>query len=100
MEMYSRLKDNYTEARLHLQLSEPYRLLGDFKTAEREALIALEWDRVYGYGELVKESYRELARIYTATHQFGKAFEYQNHYLQILDSLNSAERRNKFAQLE
>lgn len=100
MEMYSRLKDNYTVARLHLQLSEPYRLLGDFKTAEREALQALEWDRTYGYGELVKESYRELARIYTATHQYGKAFEYQNRYLAILDSLNSAERRNKFVQLE
>jgi signal transduction histidine kinase/DNA-binding response OmpR family regulator len=100
MKMYTRLKDNYTVARLHLQLAEPYRLLGDFKTAEREALLALEWDRRHGYGELVKESYRELARIYTATGQFGKAFEYQNRYLEILDSLNSAERRNKFVQLE
>jgi len=100
MEMYARLKDNYTLARLHLQLSESYRLLGDFKTAEREALLALEWDRTYGYGELVKESYRELARTYAATRQFGKAFEYQNRYLEILDSLNSAERRNKFVQLE
>jgi signal transduction histidine kinase len=100
MEMYARLKDDYTMARLHLQLAEPYRLLGDFTTAEREALLALEWDRAYGYGELVKEAYRELARIYTATRQFGKAFEYQNRYLEILDSLNSAERRNKFVQLE
>jgi signal transduction histidine kinase/DNA-binding response OmpR family regulator len=100
MEMYRRLKDNYTMARLHLQLAEPYRFLGDFKTAEREAFQALAWDRTYGYGELVKESYRELARIYTATHQYGKAFEYQNRYLEILDSLNSAERRNKFVQLE
>lgn len=100
MEMYTRLKDNYTVARLHLQLAEPYRLLGNFKTAEREALSALEWDRAYGYGELVKEAYRELARIYAATREFGKAFKYQNHYLEILDSLNSAERRNKFVQLE
>jgi signal transduction histidine kinase/DNA-binding response OmpR family regulator len=100
MEIYTRLKDNYTVARLHLQLSEAYRLLGDFKKAEHEALLALEWDRTYGYGELVRDSYRELARIYTATRQFGKAFEYQNRYLEILDSLNSAERRNKFVQLE
>jgi len=100
MEMYMRLKDNYTVARLHLQLAEPYRLLGDFRTAEREALLALEWDRTYGYGELVKESYLELTRIYTATHQYGRAVEYQNRYLKILDSLNSAERRNKFVQLE
>ena len=100
MEIYVRVKDDYTAARLHLQLAEPYRLLGDFKTAEREALQALEWDRTNGYGELVKESYRELARIYAATNKFGKAFEYQNHYLEILDSLNSAERRNKFVQLE
>jgi signal transduction histidine kinase/CheY-like chemotaxis protein/AraC-like DNA-binding protein len=100
MEIYTRLKDNYTVARLHLQLAEPYRLQGNFKKAEQEALLALEWDRAHGYGELVKESYRELARIYTATRQFGKAFEYQNRYLEILDSLNSADRKNKFVQLE
>jgi len=100
MTMYTRLKDDYTVARLHLQLAEPHRLMGDYKTAEREALLALEWDRNYGYGELVKESYRELSHIYAASHQYGKAFEYQDRYVAIMDSLNSAERRSKFDQLE
>lgn len=100
MEMYERLKEDYTVARMHLQLAEPYRLLGDYKTAEREALIALEWDRLHGYGELVKESYLDLSRTYVASRQHEKAFKYQNLYLEILDSLNSAERRSKFNQLE
>jgi signal transduction histidine kinase/DNA-binding response OmpR family regulator len=100
MRIFQHLKDNYTVARLHLQLAEAYRMLKDYRTAEREALMALEWDRQHGYGELVKESYRELSLNYTATRQHGKALEYQNQYLKILDSLNSAERRNKFVQLE
>jgi signal transduction histidine kinase/DNA-binding response OmpR family regulator len=100
MDIYTRLKDNYTVARLHLQLAEPYRMLGDYQTAEREALIALRWDHANGYGELVKESYRELSRIYAATGRHGKAFEFQNRYLEIIDSLNSSERRAKFSQLE
>jgi signal transduction histidine kinase/DNA-binding response OmpR family regulator len=100
MRIFQHLKDNYTVARLHLQLAEAYRMLEDYRTAEREALMALEWDRQHGYGELVKESYRELSLNYTATRQYAKALEYQNAYLKILDSLNSAERRNKFVQLE
>jgi signal transduction histidine kinase/DNA-binding response OmpR family regulator len=75
-------------------------MMGDYRKAEKEALIALDWDRANGYGELVKESYRELSRIYAASGQFGKAFEFQDRYLEILDSLNSSERRAKFAQLE
>jgi signal transduction histidine kinase/DNA-binding response OmpR family regulator len=100
MEMYARLKDDYTVARMHFQLAEPYRMLGDYKTAEREALRALEWDRRFGYGELVKESYKELSLIYAATRRYEKAFDYQKRYLEILDSLNSTVRRNKFSQLE
>jgi signal transduction histidine kinase/DNA-binding response OmpR family regulator len=100
MRIFQHLKDNYTVARLHLQLAEAYRMLEDYRRAEREALVALEWDRQHGYGELVKESYRELSLNYTATGQYGKALEYQNEYLKILDSLNSAERRSKFVQLE
>ncbi|MEJ0034208.1 MAG: tetratricopeptide repeat protein [Bacteroidota bacterium] len=94
------MTDNYSVARLHLQLAEPYRILGDYRTAEKEALTALDWDRKNGYGEITKESYHELSRIYADTRQYGKAFEYQNRYLGILDSLNSTERRNKFKQLE
>jgi signal transduction histidine kinase/DNA-binding response OmpR family regulator len=100
MAMFTKLKDDYTVARLHFQLAEPYRILGDYKTAEREALQALEWDHRHGYGELVKESCKELSLIYASTHQYGKAFDYQTRYLTIMDSLNSAERRNKFDQME
>jgi signal transduction histidine kinase/DNA-binding response OmpR family regulator len=100
MAMFAKLKDDATVARLHLQLAQPNRMLGDYRTAEREALIALAWDRTAGYGELTKESYKALSEIYSASGQFEKAFDYQSRYLKIIDSLNSAERRTQFGMVE
>lgn len=100
MVLFSKLKDNYTVALLHLEMAAAYRLLGKNRDAEREALQALEWDGKEGYGELVKNSYKELSSIYGATRQFDKAYDYQARYLTIVDSLNSADRKTKFGLLE
>jgi signal transduction histidine kinase/DNA-binding response OmpR family regulator len=81
-------------------MAEAYRLMGRYRDAEREALLSLEWDQKFGYGDLVKETYEELYKIYGAMHQYDKAFDYQTRYLAIVDSLNSAERRTKFGLLE
>lgn len=100
MAAFAVLKDDYTVAWIHSGLAQPYRMLGDYKTAEQEALIALEWDRKYGYGELVQATYNELSKIYAATGRYEKAFDYQTKYLKIIDSLNSAEHRTQFGLME
>lgn len=100
MQMFEKLNEAHKVASLRRLMAEAYRLLGDYKQAEREALMCLDWDRKHGTGELVKESYQELYKIYSATRQYEKAFDYQNRYLAILDSLNSAERKTNFGLLE
>ena len=97
---FTRSKDDYKAASLHLLMAEAYRLLGQYRDAEREALLSLNWDLRNGSGDLVKGSYKELYKIYGATRQFDKAFVYQSKYMTIIDSLNSAERRTKFGLLE
>ena len=100
MAMFGKLKEAHKIAGLHRLKAEAYRLLGDYRKAEQEALECLNWDLNEGSGELVKESYQELYKIYSATHQYEKAFAYQNKYLAIIDSLNSAERKTQFGLLE
>jgi len=100
MAMYVKLKEAHKIASLHRLMAEAYRLLGDYRQAEREALLCLGWDEKEGSGELVKETCRELYMIYSATHEYEKAFRYQNRYLAIVDSLNSAERKTNFGLLE
>jgi signal transduction histidine kinase/DNA-binding response OmpR family regulator len=98
--LFEKIKDEYKIASLHLLMAEAYRLLGRYDEAEREGLMCLKWDLKSGYGDLTKDSYKELNKIYAATKQFGKAYDYQTRYLKIIDSLNSAERRTKFGLLE
>ena len=98
--LFTKLKENQLVAEAHLQLAMAYRMQGKHREAEREAFMTLEWDERDGYGELVKESYIELYKIYAATRRFDKAYDYQSRYLTILDSLNSAERKTKFGLLE
>jgi signal transduction histidine kinase len=100
MLIFAKLKDDYKVASLHHLMAEAYRLMGRYRDAEREALLSLEWDQKFGYGDLVKETYEELYKIYGAMRQFDKAFDYQTRFLAIVDSLNSAERRTKFGLLE
>lgn len=98
--LWQKLKDEYSVAQAHLQMSLGYRLLGRYHDAEREALAALDWDSKQGYGELARDSYVELYKIYAAMRRYEQAFLYQSKYLSIMDSLNSAERRTKFGLLE
>lgn len=98
--IFEKLQEAHKIASLHRLKAEAYRLLGDYRSAEREALQCLAWDSKEGTGELVKESYKELYKIYSATHQYEKAFDYQTRYLAIIDSLNSAERKTQFGLLE
>jgi signal transduction histidine kinase/DNA-binding response OmpR family regulator len=100
MVIFAKLKDDYKVASLHHLMAEAYRLMGRYRDAEREALLSLEWDQKFGYGDLVKETYEELYKIYGAMRQYDKAFDYQTRFLAIVDSLNSAERRTKFGLLE
>ncbi len=100
MAMFVNLKEEYKVASLHRLMAEAYRKLGRYREAEQEALLCLAWDEKDGYGELVKESYKELYQIYGATGQYAKAFDYQSKYLTIVDSLNSAERKTRFGLVE
>jgi signal transduction histidine kinase/DNA-binding response OmpR family regulator len=100
LSMFGELKEEYKVASLHRLMAEAYRLQGRYGEAEREALLTLTWEHREGYGELAKESYAELYKIYGATHRYDKAFEYQGKYLAVIDSLNSAERRTRFGLLE
>ncbi len=100
MALFEKLQEAHKIASLHRLKAEAYRLLGDYRKAEQEALLCLKWDQDEGSGELVKESYQELYKIYGATHQYDKAFDYQSKYLAIVDSLNSAERKVQFGLLE
>jgi signal transduction histidine kinase/DNA-binding response OmpR family regulator len=100
MAMFEKLKEAHKIAGLHRLKAEAYRMLGDYRKAEQEALQCLNWDLKEGSGELVKESYQELYKIYSSTRQYEKAFNYQNKYLAIIDSLNSAERKTQFGLLE
>ncbi len=100
MEIFKKLAEAHKIAGLHRLMAEAYRLLGDYRQAEQEALMCLRWDEKEGTGEFVKESYQELYKIYAATHQYDKAFDYQNKYLGIVDSLNNVERKTNFGLLE
>jgi len=100
MAMFTKLKEAHKIAGLHRLKAEAYRMLGDYTKAEQEALACLNWDLKEGSGELEKESYQELYKIYAATHQYEKAFKYQDKYLAIIDSLNSVERKTQFGLLE
>jgi signal transduction histidine kinase/DNA-binding response OmpR family regulator/Tfp pilus assembly protein PilF len=100
MKIFEKLREAHKIAGLHRLMAEAYRLLGNYTQAEREALLCLNWDEKEGSGKFVKESCQELYKIYAATHQYKKAFDYQNRYLSIVDSLNNAERKTNFGLLE
>lgn len=98
--IFSKMKDDYMIAVTRIQLAEGYRQLHRYPEAEKEALLALAWDKEKGYGEVVKDSYEELYQIYRDMHKYQQAFEFQNKYLTIVDSLNKLERKTKFGLLE
>lgn len=100
MARFIKLKDDYKVAAVRVQLAGAYRLMKRYGEAERAALQAFEWDRKNGYGDLVKTSSQELFKIYGATRQFEKAFDYQSRYLKIVDSLNSIDRKKKIGVME
>lgn len=97
---FDRLKDEYKVAAVRVQLAGAYRRMKLYREAEREALLALAWDQKKGEGDLVKESYEELSRIYGETGRYDKAFDYQSRYLKVIDSLNSADRKKKIGVME
>ena len=97
---FEKLNDEYKVAAVRVQLAGAYRRMKKYRDAEQQALLALEWDRKKGQGDIVKESYEELSKIYGETGQYNKAFDYQGRYLAIVDSLNSAERKKKIGVME
>ncbi len=100
LKIFSKMKDDYMIAVTRIQLAEGYRQLHRYPEAEKEALLALAWDKEKGYGEVVKDSYEELYQIYRDMRKYQQAFEFQNKYLTIVDSLNKLERKTKFGLLE
>ncbi|HZY78194.1 MAG TPA: response regulator [Cyclobacteriaceae bacterium] len=97
---FSKIKEDYKVAAVRVQLAGAYRLTKRYRDAEREALLAFEWDKKNGYGDLVKTSSQELYKIYGETRQFEKAYRYQSRYLEIIDSLNSIDRKKKIGVME
>lgn len=97
---FDKLKDEYKVAAVRVQLAGAYRRMKKYRDAEKEAMLALAWDKEKGEGDLVKESYEELFKIYGETRQYDKAYDYQGRYLKIIDSLNSADRKKKIGVME
>lgn len=100
IEKFDNLEDEYKVAAARVQLAGAYRRMKRYRDAEQEALRALAWDEKNGEGDLVKESYEELYKIYGETRQFDKAYDYQSRYLKVIDSLNSADRKKKIGVME
>ena len=90
-----------------VQLAPAYRGLGkayfelkDYKNAEKYHRLALEQVKsIHSYSGL-KDCYNALVSIYSATHDYKKAFEYKTNYADILDSNMNEEKLRIFGHLE
>ncbi len=83
------IKDMYQETAVLLTMSETYLAKGDFRKAESLALEALEKGKIMHSLVVKTAAYERLTKIAKKANNIHKAFDYQSHYLVVLDSMKS-----------
>lgn len=100
MEGFKANDDFYGVSTTYRHMGEALYDLGKYQEAEKTSLLALARGRERGDNEIIQQTSFDLARIYGKTGQFKKAYEFQEVYSQMQDSLSSRNRRIKLGLLE
>jgi tetratricopeptide (TPR) repeat protein len=97
---YREMDDKKSIAMIQNTLATNYLQLNDFKNAEQYASNALTITNEQGMQLEAKEALEILIKTNTATGNFAKAFNYQQKYISVKDSLLNEEKSKEIARLE
>ncbi len=77
-------------------LGEMYMQKNDFATAEKYFNRSMVLAKELGIGDLILDNYKYMAQLYQKKGNYKLAYEYNNQYYTIRDSVNSDENKKKF----
>jgi len=84
----------------HNELAKLYKAMGETDKAIQSFIISIDFARKINFRNEIKDGYLGLSQLYRLKNDYKTAFEYQQQYISINDSLNSVEISSKIAEIE